>query len=376
MQIDREKLRSPGNHCRILLVGIGSAGCNTLGTLIEHGIDLPDSVAIHTDAQALEASQAPRQLPLGDGFSTGGDVMRGKACAETAKEKLRDLFGHYRLVFFVVGLGGGTGNGAAPVFVQLARECGAFTLCMAVMPFAFEGERKKLKAESGLATLRETSDGVICFPNQRLFQLMAEDTSYVNALRAADEVLSRGLLRLWKLLNEPGVMNLDFADVAALVRHSNGTCTLASIAKDGDRRVRDAIDAILTDVLFARGTVITQARALLIGIVAGPELSLVEVERIHHEIGKVCRPDVVFFTGVTVLEEMRDRISITALASETWIADAEPDHAAAGEGVLMQEDLGLEPASPAGFRGTTPSQHDGENLDIPTYLRRGITLSH
>lgn len=375
MQIDPEKLGPSHPQCRILLVGIGSAGCKTLGTLVTHGIDIPDSLAIHTDAQALEASGAPRKLVLGDGFSTGGDVMKGKACADRSRDQLRDFFSHYKLIFFITGLGGGTGNGSAPVFVQLAREVGAFSLCMAVMPFTFEGERKKLKAESGLATLKDVADGVICFPNQRLFNLMSEDTSYVDALRAADDFLSRGLLRLWRLLNEPGVMNLDFADVAALVKHSNGTCTLASIAKDGDSRVQDAIDAILTDVLFERGTVITQARALLIGIVAGPELRLADVERIHKEIGKVCQPDVVFYTGVTMVEDMRNRISITALASETWIADAPHSDAAPEGGDMVQVSLDLPPTSAESFANATPSRYNGEDLDIPTYFRRGLTLS-
>jgi len=382
MKFDHAQLFPNGLGCRMLLVGVGSAGCKALGALVRHGIDsndpdaptLPDSLAIHTDVQALEASKAPRQFCIGDGFSTGGDVMKGKACAEEASDKLREMFGSYRLIFFVTGLGGGTGNGATPVFVQLAREMGAFTLVMAVMPFHFEGERKRLKADTGLATLCELSDGVVCFPNQRLFSILEQDTGMVEALAAADSFLADGLVRLWHLLNEPGVMNLDFADVAALVQHSNGTCTLASVEASGEDRIPKAVEAILTDALFDRGTIISKARAILIGIIGGPDIRLHEIERIHTEIADTCQSDVVFFSGVTMLPGMEDQISLTLLASEMWIAAPAPVDAGGGATGLVQESLQLQDAPTNEFLGTDQTKIDGENLDIPTYLRRGIKL--
>jgi len=297
--------------------------------------------------------------------------MKGKACAEEASDKLREMFGSYRLIFFVTGLGGGTGNGATPVFVQLAREMGAFTLVLAVMPFHFEGERKRLKADTGLATLCELSDGVVCFPNQRLFSTLEPDTGMVEALAAADSFL---LVRLWHLLNEPGVMNLDFADVAALVQHSNGTCTLASVEASGEDRIAKAVEAILTDALFDRGTIISKASAILIGVIGGPDIRLREVERIHTEIAETCQSNVVFFSGVTLLPGMEDRISVTLLASEMWIdapGSTESQVAASG---LVQDSLQLQDAPTNDFLGTDQTKINGENLDIPTYRRLGIKL--
>lgn len=374
MQFEKQHLLAERDGCPILLVGIGSAGCKALGALVRHGMELPDSIAVHTDLKALEASKAPRLFCIGDGFSSGGDVMKGRAHAEGAREKLREMFSSYKLIFFVCGLGGGTGNGATPVFVQLARELGAFSLCLTVMPFAFEGERKRLKAESGLATLSELSDGVIAFPNQRLFHLLDHEIPVGEALAHADMVLADSIMRLWHLLNEPGVMNLDFADVAALVKHSNGTCTLASVEKEGEDRIQTAVDAILTDVLFDRGTVISKARAILLGIIGGPDISLAEVERIHTMIGETCQNDVVFFSGISMRPGMEGRVSITVLASEMWIAPAPSAKGVAGEAVPVQADLGLDAVSPEAFPGTKVSIDNGENLDIPTFLRRGISL--
>ena len=395
-------MRTSGNPnqlspCRILLLGLGNVGCRVLTQLRQHGVDLEDVVAVHTDAQALETSGAAQQIQLGvgvaKGLGTGGDAAMGKACAEQECDTFEALFSSYDLVFFIVGLGGGTGNGAGPVLVKLAREAGAFTMCAAVLPFDFEGERRRHIARSGLGALSEWSHCVACFPNERIFELVNPDAGAESSLRQADGFLSTSLARLWKLLRQNGVMNLDFADLLELARHSRGTCSFASAGAEGDDRVEKAIEAIQSHALFERGTVIAKAKALLIGVGGGPDLSLADFRKITTRIAKASTEEVVLFTGFAVDPALLGKVEITVLASETWIDPQRKETAKAivEKPTLEQPELEFEieesrplptsvttsgMASKAKEFNLNPEDNDIiEDLDIPTYQRRGLKLS-
>ena len=227
-------------HCRIVVLGLGGAGCNAVSRMSAAWTDGPTVIAMNTDTQALAACTASRSVQIGSkvthGLGAAGDTTVGRLSAEEDMEKIQEILSSADLLFLVVGLGGGTGTGAAPIIAQAAKKLGVLTLCFATMPFPFEGDRRRRQAEEGLRTLQRTADVIIHLPNQRLLELVPAKTGIEEAFRTSDELVGEGIHGLWRLLSKSGVINLDFADVRQLAERSGGSCAFGFSQADGPAR--------------------------------------------------------------------------------------------------------------------------------------------
>ncbi len=391
--------------CRMLVIGVGGGGSNAVSRMSAGWRDGPDVVAVNTDAQALGACSVPYKVQIGknltQGLGAGGDAAIGKLAAEDDLDTLRELVSHLDVVFVVTTLGGGTGTGAAPVLAKVAREEGALTLCFATLPFDFEGERRKKQAEEGLRALRLSADVVICVPNKLLLEFNAGQASLAEAFGKVDAMLGVGMRSLWKLLAQAGIINLDFADLRQLVEHSGGSCSFAYAEGTGLDKASSVVNSLLRSPLLNRGDVLTQAEAILVSIVGGHDLTLVDVQKIMAHLTTLTRPGVRVFMGASVDPEWQNRLALTVLAAESWqegkVPDASPGRLEApaatatepgvGPGKTLagvkasvpiraiQESLKFETDDKGKFKNTEPTLYEGEDLDIPTYVRRGIKLS-
>lgn len=391
----------PQGKCRMLVVGLGGGGSNAVARMRASWRDGPDVAVVNTDTQALAACKVPTRLQIGrnltQGLGAGGDPAVGKLAAEDDTDLLRELVSHLDVVFIVVTLGGGTGTGLAPILARIAREEGALTLCFATLPFGFEGERKKRQAEDGLRALRMHSDVVIQMPNERLVRLAEEQTSLVDVFGKADVMLGVGIRALWRLLSQTGIINVGFADLRHLVEHSQGSCTFGYGEGTGPNRTAAAIASLVKSPLLDSGNVLGQAGALLISIVGGSDLTLVDVQRIMNQVTSVAQPGVHLFMGATIDESWQDKIALTVLAAEhaQEVAAAEATEAAPaapaaeagaapgksagktrpGKIRAVQRTFDFDSVEKGKFWNTEPTVYEGQDLDIPTFIRRGIKLS-
>ena len=380
---------------RVSVVGLGGGGCKVVDFLAEFQQNWPGIFAIDTDSTVLADSHATAKLQIGstrtNGLGTGGDVNLGRLAAEDDIEMIRGLFVDTDLVFLVVGLGGGTGTGAAPVVLNAARDAGSTTLCFVTLPFGFEGRRRRNEAEQAISDLHESADALIAVPNERLFEFVGE-SSVAESFRKADEVLSEGISAIWKLITQPGFINLDFADLKKVGQHSGGMCTFGCGSGTGKNRVKEALISAMNSPMLKQGQVIADARSLLVSIIGGPDLALKEVGDIMEALSSKTRDDADVFMGTVVEEKWKNRVSVTIVASEPMPFTADktsvndkPDDAAEPEDrprtigrksghKETQTRLSLETSGRGRFKGIEPTIFDGEDLDIPTFVRRGITI--
>jgi cell division protein FtsZ len=263
---------------RLMVVGVGGAGCNIVNHMIESGMGGVEFVAITTDTQALSRSQAARRLAIGVGLTrgmgTGGNPAIGQQAAQESYHDLVSALNGADMVFITAGMGGGTGTGSSPIVAQAAREVGALTLAIVTTPFAFERRRRTL-AEQGVAALRSLVDALITVPNERLAQLVGRDTSIFDAYRQADEALRMGVQGLSDLITIPGLVNLDFADVRSVMSEA-GSAYLANGTASGEGRAENALRSALSNALL--DVDITGARGLIFNVTGGDTLSMREVE--------------------------------------------------------------------------------------------------
>lgn len=393
----------PGERHQVLMAGIGGAGCNTLAGLRAHWPDSPEMAVVHSSAAVLAGCPIERRLTIGatvtQGLGAGGDPEVGRRAAEASREDLRTLFDGVELAIVVAGLGGGTGSGAAPVACAAAREAGALVLAVCTLPFFFEGSKRRMRAEEGLKHLRQSADAVVVFPNQRVIEWVDEGAQVETAFRMIDTMVGGGLRTLWKLLTVPGLLKLDFADLRELVQQTGGSLALASAEASGPDRVRTVLDEISQSPLLDHGALLPAARGLLIGIVGGPDLMLTELQKVMADLTAQARPDVHLHVGTAIDPSNEGRLCVSVLLTESEERVPEPPSAdpapaslegaavSAGDetaakpprrnrsGKAVQAELTLDSISKGRFRDVQPTLHDGVDLDVPTFVRRGIRLS-
>ncbi len=376
---------------RIAAVGVGGGGTHALEAMCEAWRNGPRVIAINTDAKDLQAVRVPDKLQIGAaitrGLGCGGDAKTGRMAAESSARDLMDRLKNLDLVFVVVGLGGGTGTGAAPVVARLAHETGALVIAIATLPFAFEGEGRAQVAREGVQLLRDEADAVILAPNERLFKLWPPGTPAAQAFREADVMLGMGVSAIWKLLVRRGVVHIDFATLRSVVRASGGTSVFAYGEARGPERAAQATRMAIESPLLDGGVVLRHAQSLLVSIVGGPDLTLGEVETVMEGVRNASRKDAHVFMGAALDPQWGDTLSVTLISSERWSpeetapAEAEgPDEsisALAGRKKRVkptQAQLGFEPVSKGLFKDVEPTYLKGEDLDVPTYIRHGVTI--
>lgn len=338
---------------RILVLGIGGGGINALHHMHAARLSGVRLAALDTDRQQLAAFHGGPTLLLGEGItqgrSTGGDPEKARRAAENAAEEIEDLIADAHLVFLTCGLGKGTGGGCAPVVAQIARSRGALTVGVVTLPFSFEGEPRMRRAQAGLARLAEKSDVLIVIRNDRLLEIIP-NVSVTEAFQMADDVLLRGVRGISDLITVPGLVNLDFADVASVLREA-GTAMMGVGEASGDNRALRAAKAAVTNPLIEGGT-IKGARRLLLNITGGEDLTLAEVTQVAEFIRKSASAQADLTFGAVIRTQNSGSVAVTVIAAEFQ------------ETVVEEEEREERP------RPVIPRRTVDENFDIPTFLRR------
>ncbi len=302
---------------RLTVIGVGGAGCNAVNNMIAAGLQGVDFVVANTDAQSLAASSAEHRIQLGanltEGLGAGSKPEIGEAAAEEAIEEIRAHVVGSHMVFIAAGMGGGTGTGAAAVIARAARELGILTVGIVTKPFLFEGARRLRIAETGVQSLRQHVDTLIVIPNQNLFRVANERTTFAEAFVLADQVLYSGVACIVDLVLKEGLINLDFADVRT-VMSGMGTAMMGTGEASGDRRAilaaEEAIANPLLDDVSLKG-----ARGLLLSITGGPDLTLYEVDEAASRVREEVDPECNIIVGATFDGNLGDRVRVSIVAS-------------------------------------------------------------
>ncbi len=301
---------------RIKVIGVGGGGSNAVNRMIDEGIQGVEFIVVNTDAQALTLSKATTHVRLGEkltrGLGAGGDPEVGRKSAEESADELYNVLKGSDMVFVTAGMGGGTGTGAAPVVAQVAKESGALTIGVVTRPFTFEGMRRMQSAESGISKLKEHADTLIAIPNDRLLQVADKRASLQDAFRLADDVLHQGIQGISELITIPGLINLDFADVRAIMSEG-GAALMAVGTGEGDERAKKAAEAAISSQLL--DITIDGARGVLFNVTGGPNMTLFEVNQAAAIIRETSHPDVNMIFGAVIDPEMGDEIRITVIAT-------------------------------------------------------------
>ncbi len=313
---------------RIMVAGVGGAGGNAVNNMIASGLSGVDFVVANTDAQALTASRADRIIQMGlqvtEGLGAGSQPEVGRAAAEEAIEEIRDHLSGAHMCFVTAGMGGGTGTGAAPVIAQTAREMGILTVGVVTKPFQFEGQRRMRLAEGGILELQDCVDTLIVIPNQNLFRVANEKTTFADAFGMADQVLYSGVACITDLMVKEGLINLDFADVRAVMREM-GKAMMGTGEASGDGRAVMAAEAAIANPLLDE-TSMKGARGLLISITGGNDLTLYEVDEAASRIRQEVDEDANIILGATFDDALDGviRVSVVATGIDSYAAEARP----------------------------------------------------
>jgi cell division protein FtsZ len=300
----------------IRVVGVGGAGLNALERMMEAGISQVDFVAMNTDIQQLQASQAPMQLHIGrdltHGLGSGADPEVGREAAEASYDEIKNALRGSDMVFVTAGEGGGTGTGAAPVVARIAREVGALTVGIVTTPFRFEGSRRRSQSDAGVEELRAVCDTVIVIPNDRLLEVLERDVAMVEAFRIADDVLRQGVQGICDLITMPGLINLDFADVRTIMSDA-GSALMGIGFATGENRAKEAAERALGSPLI--DTEITGAQGILLSVAGGDDLTLFEVNEASEVIRQAATTDTNIIFGATVDPALQGQLWITVIAT-------------------------------------------------------------
>jgi cell division protein FtsZ len=302
---------------RIVVCGVGGAGGNAINNMIASGLSGVDFVVANTDAQALRSSRAQRIIQMGlqltEGLGAGSRPEIGKAAAEEALEEIRDCLAGSNMVFLAAGMGGGSGTGAAPVIAAAAREMGILTVGVVTKPFHFESGRRMRVAEAGIAELREAVDTLIVIPNQNLFRVANERTTFADAFAMADQVLCSGISCITDLMVKEGLVNLDFADVCSIMGEM-GIAMIGAGEAAGERRAHRAAEAAIANPLFDDAS-LKGARGVLISITGGKDLTLYEVDEAASRIRQEVDEEANIIVGAIIEPALEQALRVSVVAT-------------------------------------------------------------
>lgn len=339
----------------IKVIGVGGGGGNAVKHMIENSVDGVEFICANTDAQALDKIRAKSTIKLGShvtkGLGAGANPDVGRQAAMEDRERIRELVDGADMVFITAGMGGGTGTGGAPVVAQIAREVDALTVAVVTRPFTFEGRRRAQQAEAGIEKLEAQVDTLITIPNDRLLQVVEKKTSIQDAFRVADDVLRQGVQGISDLIIVPGLINLDFADVKAIMSSAGSALMGIGVGTGEERAIEAARKAIASPLLEAS---IEGAKGILFNITGSDNLGLHEVNAAAEIIAEAADPEANIIFGAVIDEEMKDEVRVTVIATgfdrqkARLLARAEPN-------------LEIRPLAPS---------DRGDKLDIPAFLRR------
>lgn len=388
--------REPMTKNKVAVIGVGG-GAGRILTAWESLGEPGDLVrlAVNTDQRALEIVQSPHRMLVGggrtNGLGTGGDLLLGRSAAEDEAEAFRKILSDTALLVVVASLGGGTGGGAGPVLIQLARETGAMTLAVLTMPFAFEGARRREQAEAALQVFKDAGGAVIVMPNDQLADWVGGGNIEETFLRV-DALLARSLAGIVRLLTCPGYLNLDFADLARVLSYGREPGLIGYAEGDGADRVGTAVGQLLSNPILDQAGALERAKALLISIAGGEDLTLKEIDDVMKAVAGRVPSSCEIFAGTAIHSRWNGRLCLTAvLATDRRATPGDAAPVAAPDPVSTpapekqrarrlttgnQPDLPLDSVADRGkFAPAEPTWGiNGENLDVPTYQRRGVVI--
>jgi cell division protein FtsZ len=310
-------MQSPQNYLAVIkVVGIGGGGTNAVNRMIESGLKGVEFVAMNTDAQALLMSEADVKLDIGRettrGLGAGSNPDVGRRAAEEHQTEIEEILKGSDMVFITAGEGGGTGTGGAPIVADVARDLGALTIGVVTRPFSFEGRKRALQADMGISELKQSVDTLIVVPNDRLLQVSDVATPVIDAFRMADQVLYQGVDGITSLIMTPGLINLDFADVKAVMKEA-GSALMGIGHGAGDDRAEEAARSAISSPLLEAS--IEGAKGVLLSIAGPSDLALHEVNRAAELITKVAHPDANIIFGAVIDDALGDEVRVTAIAA-------------------------------------------------------------
>ncbi len=304
------------NFASIKVVGCGGGGTNAVNRMVEAGLGGVEFIAINTDRQALAMSNADTKIQIGEkltkGLGAGAVPEIGKKAAEESREEIAQALKGADLVFVTAGMGGGTGTGAAPIVAEIAGENNCLTIAVVTKPFAFEGKQRMKNAETGIAELRQNVDTLVVIPNDRLLQVVSKGTSMLDAFRIADDILRQGIQGISDLISQPALINLDFADVKT-VMESGGLAHMGIGVGKGETRTQEAAKNAIASPLLE--TKIDGARAVLINITGGSDMSIMDVNEAASLIMQSADSEANIIFGAGIDESMKDEVRITVIAT-------------------------------------------------------------
>lgn len=307
----------PDQFANIKVVGIGGGGSNAVNRMVEAGLAGVEFIAMNTDFQVLNLSTAQKKIQLGEnltrGLGAGGNAEVGREAADESKQDIRKALEGSDMVFITAGMGGGTGTGAAPIIADIAREVGAITVAVVTKPFSFEGPRRSRAAEQGIEELKNKVDTIITIPNDKLLTVAEKRATLVDAFRMADDILRQGVQGVSDIITVPGMINVDFADVKAIMQNA-GSAMMGIGESEGEQRAVAAATAAINSPLLEQ--TIQGARGVLMNITAGPDLTLAEVYEAADIIhGITDKNDAIVMFGTVLDERLTGRVRITVLAT-------------------------------------------------------------
>lgn len=366
---------------KIKVIGLGGSGNNCINSMISlQQIQGVDFIAINTDAQALLSCQAPGKLQIGEkitkGLGAGSDPELGRQSAEESTDRIQELLGDADMVFLTCGMGGGTGTGASPIIAEVAKKLGILTVAVVTKPFAFEGTRRMLVADEGIANLKDKVDTMIVIPNQRLIEIVDKKMSLLEAFKVADSVLGQGVQGISDLIVMPGLINVDFADVRTIMSDA-GSALMGIGTGSGENRAATAARIATASPLLEVS--IEGAKGILFNITGGSDLTMTEVDEAARIITSASDPDANIIFGATVDENMVDLIKITVIA--TGFDESRQKIREVMGAPITSQFAGVDQAtSPVGVSDSQPLNGEIEpqqpeepeetDLDIPAFLRQ------
>ncbi|MCA1992053.1 MAG: cell division protein FtsZ [Coleofasciculus sp. S288] len=368
--IPREETRSdnivPGSVAKIKVVGVGGGGGNAVNRMIASEVTGVEFWSINTDAQALSQNSAPRRLQIGQkltrGLGAGGNPAIGQKAAEESRDEIAQALENTDLVFITAGMGGGTGTGAASIVAEVAKEIGSLTVGVVTRPFTFEGRRRTNQAEEGIAALQSRVDTLIIIPNNKLLSVISEQTPVQEAFRVADDILRQGVQGISDIITIPGLVNVDFADVRAVMADA-GSALMGIGVGSGKSRAREAAIAAISSPLLESS--IDGARGVVLNITGGSDLTLHEVNAAAETVYEVVDPNANIIFGAVIDDKMQGEIRITVIATG-FSGETKPPSPPAREVPRNRRPMPQTPPPPPSYDPRPPQP----GLDIPEFLQR------
>ena len=379
---------------------VGNAGGAMLGLLATPEFAAAQTAAVNTDAAALNATNATLKFHLENkllrGLGSGGDPERARSLADEQFSNLKSACAGADVVFILAGLGGGAGSGISPVIARAAREAGALVLAFVTLPFEGEGPRREAQAQASLEQLQAAADGVICLPGRKVLKLVDENTSIVEMFERVDSFLHEAVRGVWQLITRPGLIQVHFADLCGLLKDRHAENSFAFVETAGAGRAREAVEKILAHPLLDEGRALAESEAVLVSLTAGKDLTMAEINRVLEQVKRQCNHSQIIMgaaldgalTGklcVTIIVAKKNSTAATApsrveprsatpTAAPRDVIIARPRSRRPGS-KAVQTQLPLSIVSKGRFDKSEPTLHRGEDLDVPTYIRRNYTLN-